>query len=120
MLLKGTKNLPFPFLFLLVLPEEQDMQMWMVYSLIYTELSASEEIKEVFCSLHNNIKIYYPMFSISIQMQRETRSFHASQMFNYRALLKCYHSSLKGICSFIEIVFRSFIELSQVPYSSCL
>lgn len=46
MLPKGTKNLPFPFLFLLVLPEGQDMQMWMVYSLIYTELSASEEIKE--------------------------------------------------------------------------
>ena len=45
-MLKVTNNLPFPFLFLLVLPEGQDMQMLMVYSLIYTELSASEEIRE--------------------------------------------------------------------------
>lgn len=46
MLLKGAKNLPFLFLFLLELPEGQDTQMWMVYSLIYTELLASEEMKE--------------------------------------------------------------------------
>jgi len=48
MVLKVTKNLPFPFLFLLVLPEGQDTQMLMVYSLIYIELSASEEIREFF------------------------------------------------------------------------
>lgn len=45
MLLNESNNVPFPFLFLLVLPEGQDMQMWMVYNLIYIELSASEEIK---------------------------------------------------------------------------
>lgn len=48
MLLNESNNVPFPFLFLLVLPEGQDMQMWMVYNLIYIELSASEEIKYSF------------------------------------------------------------------------
>lgn len=48
MLLNESNNIPFPFLFLLVLPEGQDMQMWMVYNLIYIELSASGEIKYSF------------------------------------------------------------------------